>query len=82
MDILAWSFTDWFTVVIISAILLNVLVFGITFLVENREALRYNAEMKKAEREARPKPRKDPPFKDISDWAVESRFEATRLEGE
>ena len=82
IDILAWSFSDWFLAIVICVIALNIFVFGLTFIVENWDVIQHNRNLRKREREAKRTPRRDPEYREVSDWADERLFRATEVDGE
>lgn len=82
IDILTWTFSDWFLAIVLCAVALNIFVFGLTFIVENRDVIEYNSSLRKRERERKRTPRRDPEYRAVRDWADERLFRATEVDGE
>lgn len=80
MDVNSWHFAQWFTFGAISMLMMFVLVYGLSFIIVNRDMIReYRAGIKE-NRQKEANRWKEP--KTCPEWADERRFQATRLEEE
>ena len=80
MDVNSWHFAQWFTFAVISLAIMFVMVYGLSFLILNREEIReYRAGIKE-NRQKEANRWKESGI--CPEWADERRFQATRLEEE
>ena len=80
MDVNSWHFAQWFTFGAISMLMMFVLVYGLSFMIVNRDMIRAYRAARKVAKTEKVSAWKEP--KTCPEWADERRFQATRLEEE